>query len=365
MLRSLRQILALAIPAGLIVLFCGVMLCFWNRWDELVVVTLIPIWAWAAASALLSALCWFLAKNRLALFTFALWLLAGIGLSDETAGLLRDFRSALGGAGPPPADPAARLRVVTAQGAAAGIGALGELEKLKPDLILIQEAPEPENLPVMAERLYGADAGVVRSGTGAIIGRGRLSIVHDNPGTGSLVAIFERAGTGDVIDVVCLDLPPSITRTDFWNPEAWAELTERRRSNRRLLRSLLEVLPRRLGDSLQVVGGDFGAPPSDDLFRLLRNAGLADSFRRAGYGWGNTCPVSLPLLRLDQIWASAQLEPLHSEPLRSVRSERRQVVTDYRLVRNPGAVVEAGLPGLGRRGARTFLEPGIAETRLF
>jgi hypothetical protein len=343
MLRTLRQILSITIPATLLLMNLGVVLCFWNRWDEWVAVTLVPIWAWAAFGVVVSGIVWPACKSRFALFTFALWLATGIALSDETAGLLREFRAAVTRGTPslsltanaPGPD---RLRVATVNCADGMIEATETLEKTKPDLVLLQEAPESPLLAALADRLYGADAGVVRTARCAIIGRGRLSITHDDAATGSLVATFERAGGGETIDVINLHLPSALPRTDLWRPDSWAELTERRRANRRLLRSLVEALPQRAGGRSQIAGGSFGTPPSDDIFRLLRNAGMADSFRQAGYGWGNTHPSTMPVLRIDQIWASEPYQPVRSETFSSGHSDHRQVVTDFFRVREPEAL---------------------------
>ncbi|MCB1090415.1 MAG: endonuclease/exonuclease/phosphatase family protein [Verrucomicrobiae bacterium] len=330
MLRSLRQILSIAIPVILLVLYLGVVLCFWNHWDELVVVTLIPIWAWAAVSLVLSALAWALSKNHLALASFGLWLVTGIALSDETTGLLRQFRAALTEGSAATEEPAVRLRVATLNCAEGQIESTEALEKMAPDLVLLQEAPEPQALSALADRIFGTNAGIVRTDKCAIIGRGRLSIIADDPGTGSVVATFERADSGEIIDVINLHLPRAMVRTDLWDPSSWTDLTQRRKENRRLLRSLLENLPQRIGTEHQIVGGSFGTPPNDDIYRLLRKIGLTDSFRQSGYGWGDTFPSSIPFLRVDQIWATSKFIPIRSETFATDHSDHRYVVTDFR-----------------------------------
>jgi hypothetical protein len=357
MLRTLRQTVSFVIPAFLLLLNLGVVLCYWNRWDEWVAITLVPMWAWAAFGTFLSGIVWPTCKSRFALFTFGLWLITGLALSDETAGLLREFRGALTDGNPAlslteNAPGAERLRVATVNCAEGMIEATANLEKMKPDLILLQEAPESQLLEDLAVRIYGTDAGSVRTQQCAIIGRGRLSIAYDDPATGSLVATFERAGGGETIDVINLHLPKAMVRTDLWRPSSWAELSERRRSNRRLLRSLVEALPQRIGAESQIAGGSFGSPPSDDIFRLLRNVGMTDSFRQSGYGWGNTYPSSMPMLRVDQIWASARFQPVRSETFSSPHSDHRHVVTDFRRVNPPDALAQ-----VPRRSLQKRLEP--------
>ena len=54
MWRPLKKTLATLVPALLLILFIAVMICFLNRWDSMVAVTLIPVWAWAAFGMTLS-----------------------------------------------------------------------------------------------------------------------------------------------------------------------------------------------------------------------------------------------------------------------------------------------------------------------
>lgn len=339
MWRPIRQFLAVTIPTALLLLNAAVVLCFWNLWDEWVAVTVIPIWAWSGAGVLISVLAWPILKSRLALLSLASWLITGLALADETPGLLRQFRSAVVGGGPslmatphPPTSPGIRprLRVATLHCGGEAIAAVAKLESLRPDLVLLQEVPETEDLTDLSTRLYGNDGGMVRTARCAIIGRGRLSISHDDTPTGSLVATYEPAGSQEVVDVMNLNLPRTQTRQDLWRPDSWSDLTARRKANRRLLRGLLEMLPERIGTEHRFVGGNFGTPPTDDLFRLLRNEGLTDGHAVAGHGWGNTYPATIPVQRLDQIWASGRFRPIRSETFSpDSLAAHFLVVTDY------------------------------------
>jgi endonuclease/exonuclease/phosphatase (EEP) superfamily protein YafD len=55
--------------------------------------------------------------------------------------------------------------------------------------------------------------------------------------------------------------------------------------------------------------GDLNATPHSEEYALLKNAGLADSFQEAGWGFGNTFPAEpgrlmpgFPMVRIDYIW---------------------------------------------------------------
>ncbi len=353
MLRRLRHFFAVAIPVFLVVVLLIVLLCYLNRWDELVVITLIPMWAWAGAGVLISIVAWPTLKSRLSLVTFALWLIAGVALSDETAGLLREFRAAVSGGKPKPAssEPGPeKLRIVTLNCNDGTVEATTGLKKLAPDIVLLQEAPERAYLIDLTSELFGVEGTFIRSEQCAILARGRLGDSFTEASTGSLIATLERPG-GESINVINLHLPSAAPRFDIWNAECWRVLTERRKSNRRTLRNLLDTMPNRSVSDLRIVGGGFGAPPSDDIFRLLRNAGLADSFRQSGYGWGNTFPASLPLLRVDQIWVSPLYVPERSETFSVGASDHRFVVSDFRRA-GPGGKLASLTPGSAGFGAR-------------
>ncbi|MCB1236257.1 MAG: endonuclease/exonuclease/phosphatase family protein [Verrucomicrobiae bacterium] len=336
MLRSLRSLLAIAIPALLLLLFGWVALCFLNRWDGMVPFTLVPIWAWAGLGMAGAALSWIMGSHRLSFFVFLLWLLTGVIASDETPGLFRGFLSALS-AGKRPADlsPAGsgesrpnRLRVVTLNCALGNSDAAAQVRQFAPDIVLLQEAPSERRLAELAYDIWGADGTLLRSERCAILARGRLSQIYTEPVTSSLCATLRIPG-GPEIDIVNCHLHRALPRFDLWKRECWEALSGVRVENRRLLRSLLDSLPERGNRVPRIAAGDFGAPPSDDIFRLLRNADYLDSFHEVGRGWGNTFPSAQSLLRIDQIWSSPGLAPRSSEAARAEPSDHRMVVTEF------------------------------------
>ena len=332
MLRRLRHFFAVAIPIGLILLLGIVLMCYVNRWDQAVVITLIPMWGWAAFGMLVSAIAWPVLKSPLSLVTFALWLIVGIALSDETAGLLRVFRSGLAGESPDPISTEKgpdRLRVITINCEGGILEVAETLEKLHPDIVFLQNASDRARLIDLTSELFGPKGSFVRSETCAIISLGQLSNAFIDESTGSLVATLERPG-GESINVANLCLPTAIPRFDLWEADCWAELIERRRSNRRTVRNLLAQLSDRSQNRPRIVAGSFGAPPSDDIFRLLRNGGLRDSFRQAGFGWGNTYTQRFRFMRSDQVWGTVPFLPERSETVSTEVSHHLGVVSDFR-----------------------------------
>lgn len=332
MLRRLRHFFAIAVPVGLILLLGVVLLCYSNRWDQAVVITLVPMWGWAALGMLLSAIAWPALKSPLSLVAFSLWLIAGIALSDETAGLLRVFRSGLTGDSPSPISSEKgrdRLRVITINCEEGILEVTETLKKLHPDIVFLQNASDRAKLIDLTSELFGPKGSFVRSEGSAIISLGQLNNTFIDESTGSLVATLERPG-GESINVANLNLPTAIPRFDLWESDCWKELVERRRSNRRTVRNLLSQLSNRGENRPRIVAGSFGAPPSDDIFRLLRNGGMKDSFRQAGFGWGNTYSKRFRFIRSDQVWGTVPYLPERSETISTELSHHLGVVSDFR-----------------------------------
>lgn len=83
-----------------------------------------------------------------------------------------------------------------------------------------------------------------------------------------------------------------------------------------------------------VVMGDFNLPADSAWFDPLRET-HRNAFEEAGRGWAGTWPVVAPVLQLDHVWASHEIEVLGARHGWSARSDHRPVVVDVRL-RRPG-----------------------------
>jgi endonuclease/exonuclease/phosphatase (EEP) superfamily protein YafD len=79
-----------------------------------------------------------------------------------------------------------------------------------------------------------------------------------------------------------------------------------------------------------VVGGDFNTTPLDTAFDALRPR-LADSFARAGLGWGATGTNDWPLFRVDQVWTNSSIIPTQVSAAKTIHSDHRMVVCDVIL----------------------------------
>ncbi len=214
------------------------------------------------------------------------------------------------GGGPAAAAPAGGLRVMTwnIHGGTEGVEQiLAEVQRHKPDLVLMQEAkqwtPEPLIRPLregfagwhtyheseyfLASRhpIRGADTeplynALKRPGFSAVIdtpqGPVRLFGVH-----------FNTAVRGESLLRRRRSLPGYLYHTG-----------DTRAQQAATLRSWIAEEDRPL-----LVMGDFNTPPAGRIYGSLAGD-LQDCFGKAGRGWGFTYPTERPLLRIDHIFAS-------------------------------------------------------------
>jgi len=331
MWRKTQKTLATFIPSMLLIAYLIVAICLLNRWDAVVAVTLIPVWAWAAIGMVISLLCWIMCRGLPSLLVFCLCLATGVLFSEETLGIARELVVAIKGeiAKPPLAGPVvgpAKIRVVNVN-AVGSEAALRRAIEAQPDILVVQQAPDKAVLDAVADQLYGVDRCVASHRTNAILARGELLGVIGDPENATLHARIKRAD-GFIIDVTNLDLKGCAPSLEIWRPAVWKDLIEARVHNRRLVRASLgenEITRSNIG---RVISGGFGTPPGDDVYRPLETNGLVDSYGEVGLGWGNTFPSEYPALRLDQIWVSANLVPIRSTTRLNPESTNRIVVSE-------------------------------------
>lgn len=328
MWRKTQKTLATAVPVMLALAYAAVAICLLNRWDAMVVVTLVPVWIWCAAGAALSLICWMICRGLAPGVMFCLFLVTGIGFSEEAVGIVRElyqsFQKPAAGSAPP-----AVLRVVNVR-CAGSEASLRKAAESAPDILIVQDAPARGILDAVADELYGVERTVTLSGTHAILGRGEVVASIADPSAPALHVRLRRPD-GLILDVSNLDLPGCAPRKDMWKPSVWKQLIEARIENRRLVRTHLGEHPLDRKSVVRIIGGGFGTPPGDDVFRPLENSGMVDTYAAVGTGWGNTYPSDYPMLRLDQIWVSPNLSPVKASTRLNAGSGNRIVVCDLKL----------------------------------
>ena len=287
MWRPLKKTLATLVPAILLILFIAVMICFLNRWDSMVAITLIPVWAWAALGMTLSLLSWVCFRGPFAAVVFSIWLASGLILSEEPRSLIRELYL----------HPASRLPEELKTLRVVNVNAEGMEENLrvstvlKPDIVIIQQAPEGEALNQFARDLFGDANMVITNRSNAFIARGETV---NTLGETDSATLHVRMLTPDgfLVDITNLDLEPYLPSPQLWKKEVWQRLTATRVENRRLLRHYLGENQLSSGRIGRIVSGGFGTPPGDDVFRPLESA----SQRVAQVAFrGRHCPLVRPL----------------------------------------------------------------------
>lgn len=79
-----------------------------------------------------------------------------------------------------------------------------------------------------------------------------------------------------------------------------------------------------------VVMGDFNLPADSAWFDAMR-ATHVNAFEAAGSGWAGTWPVFAPVLQLDHVWASRDIQIVQARHGWSAQSDHRPVIVDVRL----------------------------------
>jgi len=352
-----RSFMAVAAPVGLLGLHFVVMMCYINRWDQFVTITLIPIWVWAIIAILLSLFSLLFLKGKLAILSLLIWLGTGLICADETPSLMREVKdsylrsrsSTKQDRGSKSDDPS-HLRVITLNCSERNFDAAEELKSLKPDIVFLQECPPIPQLRQLTQHFFDGEGSYVSSWQCAIIARGKLSQIGTEPLSYSVYATLETPD-GKEFDLINLHLQQSIPRFDIWNPKCWKSHITVRRENRSQLRAIIGMFPKRAVEWPRIVGGDFGTPPGDAIFRVL-DPNFDDSFKVAGHGWNNTYSNRFPVLRTDQLWASMDLKPITGLVLPSNHSNHRIVLCDYKI---------AGPEGVLTKNNTYFSHPHLAS----
>jgi vancomycin resistance protein VanJ len=324
-------------------------LCCGLRPDACAAVTIFPVWVWIVPGLLLAALGVSRKRKRPALAVSLLWLLFLVLFAEEPASLARGAlrarlgaRSAeLGEAGPLNSEPRApgsaperrdMLRVVSLNCAGGSLAAAREVGEYQPDIVLLQESPSRQEVEHLARELFPGEGGALWGVDASILARGRV-VPAAQPADLRICCVraHVRLTSGLETEVVSLRLIPALVRTDLWSPGCWREQTANRQARREQLRAIVWQIDPLPAAAPLILGGDFNAPAGDAIFRLLRPR-LHDTFRESGMGWGDTILNEMPLVRIDQVWASERFRALAVRARQTRNSDHRMVICDLTSV---------------------------------
>ncbi|NNE91711.1 MAG: hypothetical protein HKN23_08690 [Verrucomicrobiales bacterium] len=339
-MRHLRGFFAVLLPLLNGLGFLAVWLCFINRWDSLVWVTLIPVWAWAGLGFLFSLGSWLAIRGKIPIILAVAWFTIGLSFSDESRAFGRELLSLFGEENSPaarlsPEQRENKIRVISINCRDESLDAARESLLFEPDIVFLQESPPLEELRPLLADLFEGTGSITSFRRNVILARGRFlyparPLKGASAGTATCYTRLQLPD-GEVLDLANLHLERSITRLDIWKSETRERLTRARVINRRRLRHLLSNPEFRETSHPLLIGGDFGTPPGDDIFRMLKNAGLSDAFVTAGGSNGSTYPAHFPQIRIDQFWHSDSVVPLEISTQKSAHSDHRMVILDFVL----------------------------------
>ena len=60
-----------------------------------------------------------------------------------------------------------------------------------------------------------------------------------------------------------------------------------------------------------IVAGDFNTPPRGELYATLASR-FTDAFAQAGWGFGNTYSSRWPVVRIDHVWFSSDVQAVRA-----------------------------------------------------
>lgn len=307
----------------------GVWLCYWRQPDWLAPVTLVPAGFWLVPGLALAALGYNAFPRRWSVAAVALWVAYAVVMVEESHSLARsvvrpaaaDWNAARNGG--------RALRVVSLNCGTGNPRVIEDLAGWQPDIVLLQESPGREQLDQIARQLFGAEGGVLWSSDASIIAGGQVRPRSVRRGLHFVQAEVELP-TGLRAEVISLRLSPPVFRLDFWKRGFWSDHHDNRVRHRRQIQAIMRRIASVAPSTPLIVGGDFNAPPRDGALVPMRKR-LRDTFRRAGRGWGNTGTNSLPLFRVDQVWASPHFRAMAVSSRKTLHSDHRLVVCELVL----------------------------------
>jgi endonuclease/exonuclease/phosphatase (EEP) superfamily protein YafD len=284
--------------------------------------TLIPAWCWLLAGLLSTILLWRLRHRRLAYTLLVLWAVFAIGWVDNAASLSRAVFAAANSKTP---REIGLIRIVTLN-CDSNERCLADLQRVKPDVVLLQESPGQDGLAKLTSQLFGEAGTFISGGDTAILARGAIRQPYVDRSQHFVAGTVVLPDRGEVC-CVSLRLAPPPSRLDFWNGGFWSDHRDLRNLHRRQLRQVMTHVREKPSLPPMIVGGDFNTVGLDRALDEMRPQ-LSDAFDWSGTGWGATGTNDWPLFRVDQVWTDSRLVPIRVFAVKTSSSDHRLVICD-------------------------------------
>jgi endonuclease/exonuclease/phosphatase family metal-dependent hydrolase len=314
-MKAWRWLVGQLFPLGVIVWAQGILLRCTLRDSVDALAPLYYATPWPVIAALTLPLSWRFRRNPQAVFAglflthvfMGLWLLESARTGDRPR-VAADLRVVQWNVARPVRNFPAVAQAL--RGMAADVIALSEpLPGRRGD----EAAAHAARLRAEWQKAFPGWAAAFSEGNLLLLVRGEIVQTENGPlAGGGVFAQHEVRVRGRGFRVLQIDL------------EAWPT-----RSRRTPLAVLAERV-RTLEAGPLIVLGDFNTPRDSFHFAPLRRE-VVNAFEKAGFGLGDTWPMPLPVLSLDQIWCGRGLVPLFCEHYGTVRSDHRPVVADLRF----------------------------------
>ena len=305
--------------------------CYATQPDSLAAFTVLPFWFWGAIGLITSAFAFCFLRAPLSLILTAIWAVT-LSVAMDEARVLSHFGSpAITPERKITTDGTTSIRVATINCADFAFGTpIRDLEKWNPDIVLIQQA-FPHQTKAITDALYGAGGDYRAYMTNGIATRFQIQREIRNP-TMHNQQVTLRLPNGREIEVVNVHLASAATDLRLWSKKARATHRLNRDLRKKELAIVLQVLEQTTNfpNTPAILGGDFNAGATDIVHRQITPA-FDDAFAEVGRGWGNTFHRRFPILRIDHIYATRQLQPQSCGTAVSKNTDHRIVIADFLL----------------------------------
>lgn len=296
---------------------------FLARPDWATAMTVIPAWAWLFWMIPAIPLCIGVAA-RPARVAVLLWLVFAFMFIEEPGDVLEGWLRK----GPVDArEGLVPYRIVT-HNCRAHPGVLEQIAELKPDIVMLQEAPPLRRVEEFALNLYGESAQVAWNFDTCLITGNRLSDVKTTYASRRFLtrALVDFPGL-EQVEVVTLRLSRNQKLWKLWKPSVWREQVASRERQLSQMGTILENASYLKEGRPLIMAGDFNVPQGDGVLEAIEPY-LTDAFAEIGRGLGNTFPNDAPLVRIDQVWVSQHFTLVDAFVVPSKASDHRILVVD-------------------------------------
>lgn len=206
------------------------------------------------------------------------------------------------------------------------------LEYREPDICFLQETSDGKG-SVQPEDLTGYWQGFHWLDTGdcGILSRYPVKLIENGrvgPWSAPLFAEMMLPDGRKVLLINVRLMLPNLN-LDYFTPSQHNRFVDHHRARVEQYSKLAAMIESNSYDTV-ILAGDFNVSGTAHSLEPIRNT-LIDSWKTCGQGWGRTILADFPMSRIDQIWVSDDIEPVHGTTAEEPFSDHRSVTVDIIL----------------------------------